>query len=175
MINRYYKKNILLFLVIIIILNGCTYKENDGYLSNVNEVIEKIKENASEIDYREYLALSFPGSHIIYNHTTEERKQDDEFCSLIYDKVIIKNVSDQSIDVNLKMFLPYELATKYVFSSVTLGPREKKNFTLKENEWINIGFGVIAKHYDTLNSKQKEIFDQYRNTLYFEFKIDRKH
>lgn len=157
------------------------YKEKESiFLEDVKEVINKIENNASEVDYKDYLEVSFNKSRILYNHTADVPTQDDEFCSLVYSKVHIKNISGKPIAVNVKIFLPYELASKFVFTDATLGPREDKyerlkNFYLKENERINISFNVIAKHYNNaLSIEEKEIFDKYRDTLYFQFLIDGK-
>jgi hypothetical protein len=71
------------------------------------------------------------------------------------------------------MFLPPELITKFVYGDNTLGPR-KDDIKLKANEKLNIYFGTIVKHYNKLSRAEKETFDNFKNTVYFEFLIDGK-
>jgi len=164
-------KNIYFIVIFsVILISGCM--QNNDFSPDVYEVIDKIKTGESEINYKEYINVDFEETQLLFNHTTEEQKYDENLCTITY-KIHIQNINNKPITLNLKMFLPPELITKFVYADNTLDPKED-DIKLKANEKLNIYFGTIVKHYNKLSQAEKETFDNFRNTVYFEFLIDGK-
>ncbi|KYO68571.1 hypothetical protein [Thermovenabulum gondwanense] len=153
-------------------LTGCKYFATP-FLPDVDFVIDRINSGASEIDYEKYVRIEMYKSRLLFDHTTVEGGPDDELCNLIYDFRVI-NISNETIKVNLKWFVPPELNPIIIAGQKMemLSPHEYRE--LKPGEKIHVEVGVLMKHYNKLSEEEKKIFHQYKDTLYFELRINGK-
>lgn len=131
-----------------------------------------INENRSEIDYKDYVTIEMKPSEILFDKTTVEQTIDNEFCNIVY-YVIIENITDENINIILKILIPDELTSTMIYGEPSLGPRPKY-IELKPGEKIDIAHGTLLKHMNRLREAEKEIFEKYKDTLYIELLINDK-
>ncbi|ABY91471.1 hypothetical protein [Thermoanaerobacter sp. X514] len=167
------RKLIIIYLLFsFLLLTGCQYFA-DPFLPDVSFVIDRINSGESEIDYEKYIKIEMYKSRLLFDHTTEEGGPDDEACNLIYEFRVI-NISDETIKVNLKRFVPPELNQIIIAGQQTEMFSPHEYIVLKPGERIHAEGGVLMRHYNKLSEEEKEIFNKYKDTLYFELRINGK-
>ncbi|SHM73891.1 hypothetical protein SAMN05660826_01804 [Caldanaerovirga acetigignens] len=153
-------------------LTGCKYFATP-FLPDVDFVIDRINSGESEIDYEKYVRIEMYKSRLLFDHTTVEGGPDDELCNLIYG-FRIYNISNEPIKINYKKFVPPELSKIIIAGLEDEFYPPHRYLKLKPGERIFDEGGVLMKHYNKLSEEEKKIFHQYKDTLYFELRINGK-
>lgn len=167
------KKMIVLFIILlpIFLTLSCNNKNmNHKFLESSMEIQDKLKNNSYSTGYKDFLEVVIKPTDLLFNKTTVDQHKDEDVSSIVYN-VRFKNITQRNIKINLKLFIPNELGEKIIYGERTFGPK-KSDTILKPNEVIDIDFGTLMKHYDKLSEEEKELFEKYKDTIYFEVKID---
>ncbi len=161
---------ILLFTVILIGV-GCQNNNVDiQYLENSDEVKKQIELGNSSNSYKKYVGIEMKETEIRLEHLMEDGSKNENNSDLYYN-VIFTNISQDDIYINLKLFIPEEINSKYILGDYTLGPK-KEDVLLKPGEKINIKYGTITKKYSSLTESEKEEYNKFKDILYLELLIN---
>ncbi|SES69001.1 hypothetical protein [Anaerobranca gottschalkii] len=162
-----------LILILMISLFGCSYKtetNNEKKYLTIDDIIMILEKGDYEIDYRDYVEVEIFESKLLFNKTTIAQVVDEEFCNIVY-STKVKNISDETIELNVVFYIPKELIERNIIISsywfdqfIELDPGRR----------LFMDAGIIMKHYDRLNEEEREIFERLKNTLYFEVTVNGK-
>lgn len=165
----------LILLMICLLGTSCTIAKakdiNRGFCKNTDEVIKMIEDNKSEINPYDYIDIIMKDSELLFNKTTEKQVVDKELCNLMYD-VSFKNKTKDIITFNFVMYIPKEMYN--IILTIEPSVSKSEDLVLEPGKGTGIGSGRLMTHYDKLDKEKREIFEKYKNTVYFEFHINGK-
>lgn len=145
---------------------------NEGeFFEDVRKVSDIIGKDSHTYDYSKYVKVSLGDAKFVYNKTTEEGIKDDDFCTMIY-KVVVENVSEETITVSFRFFTPRELSSTILVGSPYIGPF--RDYKLKPHANVDNEFGITMKHTNKLTDKEKKLLEDYGGTIFVELKINGK-
>ncbi len=174
-------RNVVLLLILIVVISLLVIPSymshmvsnlNVNFSKDTNEIIKNIEENKSEINFNDFISIEMKSSELVYNKTTEKQTEDNELNNLMYN-VSFKNKTKDVITFKFKMFIPNELAESIIVSTEPSIP-SSEDLVLEPGKGTGIDSGRLMIHYNKLDKVKKELFEKYKDTLYFEFHMNGK-
>ena len=146
-------------------LCGCNKDNTISFSTNINEVITKINQNPN---YSKYIDVIMK-KPVILPIKDNQGNQDPDNCH-ISENLIFKNITNEKIKFNCKIFLAKEFITSIAYAPTSFGLNQE--ITLEPGQSADIAGAIIMKKIESLAGKEKDIYDEYSGKVYVELKIN---
>lgn len=146
------------------------YSSWDVIVKKVNTIKDAIEEEKHEIDYKNFLSIKMKETEL----EIEKPQFTSEKSSSAFYKFEIENISNKAIEVWYSFFISDRIISNDI---VLEGAASVSNrtYNLEPGQKISASANTLIKHYENkLTDSQREIFDDEKNYLYFEFVINGK-
>lgn len=161
---------IILFTLNSVFLYGCNKKSlHLEYLETVDEVITKINNAESEINYEDYLNITLNEPEII-SDVSDGLSPDTNYVS---ENIIIKNISKYPIKLKCKVYLPNEMINTIAYAPTTF--EISNEIVLKPQKQLDMAAAIIMKKSSLMTTEELNIFNKYSRIVYIECIIDGKY
>lgn len=125
--------------------------------------MEKYQLHKAEMDFLEDFDVVMDETTIKYNITNTDQTIDVDKCTMIQ-SIHFNNRTNRLIKVYVKCFVPDELFSTIVYAGSDFG--SLNFYDVKVGGNIGGESGALMKHFDKLTSKEKDLYEAYKNDLY---------